>query len=142
MEQENKFKRLGEKLKEIRRILGLTQTELAEKVGINQVSITRLESGGNVGVSILLDVLTFYSQYVSIDVLFDENAWNMASQDREMLLKKVHINSIIHAKLTLMKKHLLDTLHVQRDEQAAREQEFENYIRRGMDSAISMLDDE
>lgn len=140
--EEMNLAQLGEKLKYIRSVMGLTQDNLAEKIGVKQVNIARLENGGSTSASTLMAVLTYYSQYVSIDVLFDEKAWQIACMDRELLMKKVHINSIVEAKLTLMKDALLKQVEQNRREAEDNNKILADYITRGMDSAISMFEEE
>ncbi len=63
---------LGERLKDVRVFLGLTQAEVAEKLGESQISVTRLEKGSDLGSSKLLKFLDFYSKAVSIGVIFND----------------------------------------------------------------------
>lgn len=141
-QNEMNLEQLGEKLKYIRSVLGLTQESLAEKIGVRQVNIARLENGGSTSASTLMAVLTYLSQHVSIDVLFDEKAWKLASMDRELLIKKTHINSIVEAKLTLMKSALLKKMEENKKMAEENDKQLKEYIERGMDSAISMFEEE
>lgn len=63
---------LGERLKDVRIFLGLTQSEVAEKLGESQISVTRLEKGTDLGSAKLLKFLDFYSKVVSIAVIFND----------------------------------------------------------------------
>lgn len=140
--EEMNLAQLGEKLKYIRSVMGLTQEALALEVGVTQVNIARLEKGGSTSTTTLMAVLSYYSQHVSIDVLFDDKAWQVAMMDRELLMKKTHINSIVEAKLTLMKSSLMKKLEENRKEAEQHNKLLAEYIERGMDSAISLFEEE
>lgn len=61
---------LGERLRQIRLMLGLTQKELATATYLAQPVISRLENGEEVYASVLLSVLYFYQGKISLDKLF------------------------------------------------------------------------
>lgn len=63
------LKVLGERLRMIRRHLGLKQQQLADATNLTQPAISRLEKGEEVYASTLLDVLSFYRDKVCIDNL-------------------------------------------------------------------------
>lgn len=62
---------LGQRLKIVREMFGLSQRYVAEKLGVRQGYISRLESG-SMSSGFLLDVLEFYRQYISLDRLLNE----------------------------------------------------------------------
>lgn len=62
---------LGQRLKIVREMFGLSQRNVAEKLGVRQGYISRLESG-SMSSGFLLDVLEFYRQYISLDRLLNE----------------------------------------------------------------------
>lgn len=64
-------KRLGERLRMIRKNLGIKQQQLAEAINLTQPAISRLENGEEVYSSAILAVLTFYRDKVNLDYLFD-----------------------------------------------------------------------
>ena len=61
---------LGERLRQIRLMLGLTQKELAAATYLAQPVISRLENGEEVYASVLLSVLYYYQGKISLDRLF------------------------------------------------------------------------
>lgn len=61
---------LGERLRVLRNHVGLTQKELANRVGITQTAISRLENGEEVYASALLSVLTYFQDVIVFDDLF------------------------------------------------------------------------
>lgn len=64
-------KRLGERLRMIRKHLGIKQQQLAEATNLTQPAISRLENGEEIYSSAILAVLTFYRDKVNLDYLFD-----------------------------------------------------------------------
>ena len=64
-------KRFGERLRMIRKNLGIKQQQLAEATNLTQPAISRLENGEEVYSSAILAVLTFYRDKVNLDCLFD-----------------------------------------------------------------------
>lgn len=59
---------LGKRL----RIFGMSQTEVAEQVGVTQTYIHRLEKDDRINSDFLINVLVFYNRYISLDKLFNE----------------------------------------------------------------------
>lgn len=62
---------LGLRLKTVREIFGLNQLYVAEKLGVPQSYISRLESG-SMSSGFLISALEFYRQYISLDRLLNE----------------------------------------------------------------------
>ena len=63
------LKVLGERLRMIRKHLGINQQQLADATHLTQPTISRLEKGEEVYASTLLAVFSFYHDKVSLDVL-------------------------------------------------------------------------
>ena len=61
---------LGERLKQIRLMMGLTQKELAVATHLTQPVLSRLENGEEVYASVLLAILYYYQGKISLDGLF------------------------------------------------------------------------
>ena len=61
---------LGERLRQIRKRLRITQNQLAKDTDLTQSAISRLENGEEVYASVLLSVLHYYYGKVSLDNLF------------------------------------------------------------------------
>ena len=66
-------KELGRRLQEVRKQIGLKQSDVAEKIGCGFLTISRLERGENVGSSTLIKLLALYSPYISLNALFSES---------------------------------------------------------------------
>ena len=63
-------KEFGRRLQAVRHKLGLTQSEVAENVGVGFLTISRMERGDRVSSSTLMKVLNLYSPAVSLNALF------------------------------------------------------------------------
>jgi len=63
---------LGKRLRTVRELFGMSQTEVAKQVGVTQTYIHRLEKGNRVNSDFLINVLVFYNRYISMDKLFNE----------------------------------------------------------------------
>ena len=63
------LKVLGERLRMIRKHLGINQQELADATNLTQPAISRLEKGDEVYASTLLAVLFFYRDKICLDHL-------------------------------------------------------------------------
>ena len=61
---------LGERLRQIRLMMGLTQKELATATFLAQPVISRLGNGEEVYASALLSILYYYQGKISLDCLF------------------------------------------------------------------------
>lgn len=62
---------LGQRLKTIREIFNMGQLYIANKLGVPQSYISRLENG-SMSAGLLIKALEFYSQYISLDRLLNE----------------------------------------------------------------------
>lgn len=87
------LKEIGNRLKEIRRYLGLSQIELAEKLNCDQVVISRLEVGKG-SLKTFSSLLSFYSQYVYINYIFAENFY-LVSIDDKGSISRSNLDSIV-----------------------------------------------
>ena len=119
------MKELGRRFKLIRQRLGMTQTEVGKQLNTTQLMICRMEKGENVLSPLLLSLLAFYSQSVSMDYLFsryfdidDENVFN----------KDFALNSIVKAKLNSLRDDVLGKLGKTEEE-----------IRSQLDAAVELL---
>lgn len=91
---------LGERLRQVRLMLGLTQKELAVATYLAQPVISRLENGEEVYASVLLSVLYYYQGKICLDRLFAPNFIAvkeelMYNSREEMLQKLVHQLNLI-----------------------------------------------
>lgn len=101
-------KRLGERLRMIRKHLGIKQRQLAEATNLTQPAISRLENGEEVYASALLIVLAFYRDKVSLDLLFDPD---LDTSDHSPLYCSRHeIHQKLDSQLTDIAQNLENSL--------------------------------
>ena len=80
------LKVLGERLRMIRKHLGINQQQLADATNLTQPAISRLEKGEEVYASTLLAVLSFYQDKVCLDNLLTPN--EETSQDASLFTSR------------------------------------------------------
>lgn len=98
----NSDKRLlefGRRIKEVRNYMKLTQKEVAEKVGLQQMSVSRMEQGKELSGRKLMKFLDFYSQYISIDCLFADKFDLIGQENIANLFEKGSVDKIMESKL-------------------------------------------
>lgn len=101
-------KRLGERLRMIRKHLGINQQHLAKVTNLTQPAISRLENGEEVYASVLLAVLNFYRERVSIDLLLDPD---LDADDKSLLFcSRQEARQRIDSQLTTIAHHLDESL--------------------------------
>lgn len=136
------LKILGERFAALRNLMGYSQKQLAEKLGMTPVMCNRMESGGPVSAPVLLTFLNFYANYFNLDILFDRRMWELAQYKHEVLYKKVHITSVVNRKLKMMKKIITENLNVLQEQVNRDLGNIYHQVKDGMDSAISLTDDD
>ena len=119
------MKELGRRFKLIRQHLGMTQTEVGKQLNTTQLMICRVEKGENVISPLLLSLLAFYSQSVSMDYLFSRN---FDIDDENVFNKDFALNSIVKAKLNSLRDDVLGKLGKTEEE-----------IRSQLDAAVELL---
>ena len=80
-------KKLGERIRMIRKHIGITQLQLAEVANMTQPAISRLENGEEVYASGILAVLDFFRDKVSLDHLLDPD---LGEDDLDLLYCSRH----------------------------------------------------
>ena len=99
---------LGERLRQVRTLLGITQMQLASSTGMSQPTISRLENGEEVYASALLAVLKFYQDKVSLDLLFDPD---LDIDDKSLLFcSRREIRQRLNSRLTTIAHNLEESL--------------------------------
>lgn len=134
------LKVIGERFRVLRGLMGFSQKQLAEQLGITPVACNRMEAGGPVSAGILLTFLLYYSNYFNIDIIFDKRMWELAQYKHEALYKKVHITSVLNRKLKMMKQIVTERLAGLQKEVNLELEEVYKQVNVGMDSAISLTD--
>lgn len=113
---------LGERLRQIRTLLGMTQTQLAAAIGQTQTAISRLENGEEVYASVLTAALHYYQDKISLDNLFasEFNAteerllYNSREKERKSILRQLDVmadvineaNEVCLTQLSWLKKNI------------------------------------
>ena len=90
---------LGERLRQIRLQLGLTQRQLATATNLTQSVMSRLENGEEVYASVLLAVLRFYQGKVCLDTFFapefnaakEKISYNRREEHRQKFIRHLDI---------------------------------------------------
>ena len=85
---------LGNRLKQIRLFLSITQIELKDKLGCSQVAISRMESGQGVAWELFIKTLCFYSDFIYIDALFQEKFQIVAIDGKDKEFFKSNVNAM------------------------------------------------
>ena len=61
------LKLLGGRLKEMRKAMGMLQEDIAKHLEVNQNAISRIEKGTGGSVSILLNLINYYSNFIVVE---------------------------------------------------------------------------
>lgn len=85
---------LREKLKELREAAGLTQEELASRLGVSRKSINRYEQGKMPDAYVLQKLALFFN--VSADYLLGSKAYRNSLKERKEKLKRVNGNTALY----------------------------------------------
>ncbi|MDM8242852.1 helix-turn-helix transcriptional regulator [Phocaeicola barnesiae] len=84
---------LGNRFKQIREYLGLSQIQLAEKLECKQSAISNLELGKGGSLKLVFNLLNFFSDYVYIDMIFNQHFYLISNDDKDA--RKNTYNSVI-----------------------------------------------
>lgn len=101
------LKEFGRRCAVVRKRLGMTQIELAKQLGTTQYQISRVEGGGKVHSSLMINLLSLFSKSMSMNKLF---AQSFDEEDDELINAQYALNSIVKAKLDILKEELLEKL--------------------------------
>ena len=93
--------KLGNRLKNVRRYLMLTQQEVAEQTDVSVITISKIEHDKVVNSDSFLRLLLFYSNYISADFLFAKD-FNVADADN--YTKSFYLNTIVKAKIEVIRE--------------------------------------
>lgn len=93
--------KLGNRLKNVRRYLMMTQQEVAEQTDISVITISKIEHDKVVNSDSFLRLLLFYSNYISADFLFAKD-FNVADADN--YTKSFSLNTIVKEKIEVIRE--------------------------------------
>lgn len=119
------LKEIGNRLKEVRKYLGLSQIEVAEKLTCDQVVISRLEVGKG-SLKSFSALLSFYSQYIYINYIFAENFYLVSIDDKDV--SRSNLDSIVSSIVT-------ESIKVYEKETA----EATEKMKKNLDKAVGLL---
>lgn len=93
--------KLGNRLKNVRRYLMMTQQEVAEQTNVSVITISKIEHDKVVNSDSFLRLVLFYSNYISADFLFAKD-FNVADADN--YTKSFSLNTIVKAKIEVIRE--------------------------------------
>lgn len=99
---------MGRRFKLIRRKIGMSQTEVGQILGTTQLMVFRIEKGENVLSPFFLDMLLFYSRYISFDALL---ANHFDIEDESLFNKDFEVNKFVKEKLAALRENILAKLN-------------------------------
>jgi transcriptional regulator with XRE-family HTH domain len=94
---------IGRRFAQIRKKIGLSQSEVAAQLGMAQIKVSKLERGDNILSPHFLKMLLFYSQHVSTEVLLSRH---FDIDDPQLWNKDYAMNSLAKAKLQILRDDL------------------------------------
>lgn len=135
---------LGKRLKFLRLNSDLTQAQLADRIGVSDVAVSRIEGGDKkyYSAETLFLYIRYFSAIINIDIIFDDRMWKLAMQDRELLLKRVCTNSIVSRKLELLKESTLKKIEVTKENLMAELDGINRHLEMGMNSILAFTEEE
>lgn len=95
----------GDRLKQIREYLNLSQWQLAEKVNCKQNAISNLEKGKGGSITLMFNILNYYSNFVIVDLIFSEKFYLISNVADEEARKSNYSGIIIELIKQAEKSH-------------------------------------
>lgn len=110
------LKIVGNRLRQIRHFLKLTQNEVAQSTKTSQAAISRLEHGEEVYASVFISIIKYYSTHIDIGCIFNPNFkispdLLLSSQDKSF--KKILSRKIDAIKEELDEAHTTGISHLE-----------------------------
>ena len=110
MKSDNSITRIGgigERLKNVRQYLIMTQQQVAEATGLPVITISKIEHDKVVNSDSFIQILHFYANYISVDYLL---AKDFKIADADHYTKSFSLNTIVKAKPELIKEQITKEL--------------------------------
>lgn len=107
---------LGLRLKIVRETFKLSQSYVADQLGVGQSYVNRLEKG-SVRSDFLIKALAFYSQYISLDRLFNEKKSILECLPEELSSPTVELVGKRMSTVREMVNELFENLKKEQDSQ-------------------------
>jgi len=137
--EQNIVGKIGVRTRYVRTLLEMTQTEVAEKTGLTKSCVSRMESGKGVTASVMLTLLSFYSDYVRTDIMFSDSMWEAAVMEGDAMIKDKAVASVVEAKLSATEKSLLQAIRKTQNEMNRELNSLSRKTRRSLLSALDLL---
>ena len=109
----DQIENIGERLKNVRQYLIMTQQQVAQSTGVPVITISKIEHNKIVNSDSFIKVLQYYSNYISMDFLLAKD-FKIADADR--YTKSFSLNTIVRAKLELLQQQLSKQLENTRND--------------------------
>lgn len=95
--------KIGKRLKSVRQYLIMTQSQVAEATNLPVITISKIEHDKVVNSDSFIQLLLFYSNYISMDFLLAKD-FNLAEADR--YTKSFSLNTIVKAKMEMIREEI------------------------------------
>lgn len=109
----DQIENIGERLKNVRQYLIMTQQQVSQSAGIPVITISKIEHNKIVNSDSFIKILQFYSNYISVDFLLDKD---FKIADADQFAKSFSINTIVKAKLELLQLQIVKQLENTRND--------------------------
>lgn len=103
------IKILGQRLKAIRKDLGLSQVAVANSLGVAQSMVSKVERGAPVLSPVIIGYLLFYADRVNINYLLDDH-FDILEKD-QLYDVSFSLNSIARAKIETLQQNINNELN-------------------------------
>lgn len=128
------YEKLGKRLREVREVFKMSQAEVATQLGVTQTYITRLENGKGTNGDFLVRVLDFYSQFISLDRLFNDNLPILEAVQEEL---KSPSDEILRRRNQQMQESINRMMNAQRETLLASMDDMQKQFNARMDIIVT-----
>lgn len=101
--KETPQEKIGKRLKSVRQYLIMTQLQVAEATNLPVITISKIEHDKAVNSDSFVQLLLFYSNYISMDFLLAKD-FNLADADR--YTKSFSLNTVVKAKMEMIREEI------------------------------------
>lgn len=101
--KETPQEKIGKRLKSVRQYLIMTQLQVAEATNLPVITISKIEHDKVVNSDSFIQLLLFYSNYISMDFLLAKD-FNLADADR--YTKSFSLNTVVKAKMEMIREEI------------------------------------
>lgn len=101
--KETPQEKIGKRLKSVRQYLIMTQLQVAEATNLPVITISKIEHDKAVNSDSFIQLLLFYSNYISMDFLLAKD-FNLADADR--YTKSFLLNTVVKAKMEMIREEI------------------------------------